>query len=96
MIWVPRPTSVDIMEKGFIGLGDVFGKEELKKWMPTIDVPGTEKITEKEIDSVYERVAGEGYDLRFLKSIGDALGAETVVRIGQPFYQGMSNETTKR
>ena len=78
--------------QGIIGLGDLFGKEELKKWMPTIDVPGTEKITEKEIDSVYERVAGEGYDLRFLKSIGDALGAETVVRISQPFYQSTSNE----
>ena len=86
-----RPARI----RGIIGLADWFGKDKFKQWLPTINDGGGKKITEAEIDSVYERVEGEVYDMCFLKSVGDALGAETVVRICQPFYQTTSNETAK-
>ena len=82
-------------EQGIIGLAGLFGKEKLKEWLPTIDSPGVEKFTEGEIDSCYEEVKREAFDLRFQESIADALGAELVVRIGQPLYQVGSNETAE-
>ena len=85
----PEPEELKVLaftdrtakEETIVALTNMWGKQTVMEQLPKMGAPGADKITAGDIEVFYEDARKEGYGLRFLKDISNALGVEMIVRI---------------